>query len=109
VEDVVFRNPILDPTEIIALLFRSFRDVCVLTYGITMPLTTVALRTIVTLPLSIYSQKKPQRRLELRVLFTKWGEVKGMQVVAEQKARNLDLKGNKKAMSEQCRLCAKWY
>src|SRR5271170_7856598 len=89
-----------DPIEITALLFRSFHDVSGLTYGITIPFTTIALRTIVTLPLSIYSQKKLQRRLELRPRFTKWGEVKGMQVVAEQKARNIDLKGNKKAMSE---------
>jgi membrane protein insertase Oxa1/YidC/SpoIIIJ len=89
-----------DPIEITALLFRSFHDVSGLTYGIAIPLTTVALRTLVTLPLSIYSQRKLQRRLELRPLFAKWGEVKGMLVVAEQKARNLDLKGNKQAMSE---------
>jgi len=89
-----------EPIEITAQLFSSFHDVSGLTYGITIPFTTIALRTIVTLPLSIYSQKKLQRRLELRPLFTKWGEVKGMQVVAEQKARNIDLKGNKKAMSE---------
>jgi membrane protein insertase Oxa1/YidC/SpoIIIJ len=96
-----------DPIEMTALLFRSFHDVSGLTYGIAIPLTTVALRTIVTLPLSIYSQMKLQRRLELRPLFTKWGEVKGMQVVAEQKARNLDLKGNKKAMSEAMSLVRK--
>src|SRR5271170_2980104 len=89
-----------DPIEITAMLFRSFHDVSGLTYGITIPLTTIALRTIVTLPLSIYSQKKLQRRLELRPLFTKWAELKGMQVVSEQKALNMDLRGNKAAQSE---------
>ena len=89
-----------DPIEITALLFRSFHDVSGLTYGISIPLTALLLRTVVTLPLSIYSQKKLQKRLELRPLFTKWGDFKGMQVVAEQKARGIDLRGNKKAMSE---------
>lgn len=89
----------LNPIELTALLFQSVHDVSGLTYGLSIPLTTLVLRTAVTFPLSIYSQKKLKRRLELRPLFTKWGDVKSMQVIAEQKAQKIDLKGNKEAMS----------
>ena len=89
-----------DPIELAALVFRSVHDVSGLTYAFSIPLTTLVLRTVLTLPLSIYSQKKLQRRLQLRPLFSKWGDVKSMQVIAEQKAQKINLKGNKQAMSE---------
>ena len=89
----------LNPIELTALLFQSVHDLSGVTYGLSIPLTTLVLRTAVTLPLSIYSQKKLRKRLELRPLFTKWGDVKSMQVIAEQNAQQIDLKGNKQAMS----------
>ena len=90
----------IDPIELTAALFRSFHDVSGLTYAVSIPLTSIALRSVVTLPLAIYSQKKLQRRLELRPLFNKWGDVKGAQVLAEQKAQKIDLQGNKQAYTE---------
>jgi hypothetical protein len=80
------------PIEITAELFRAIHDVSGLTYGVTIPLTALALRTIVTLPLSIYSQKKLNRRIELRPLYYQWGELIGMQALAQQKSRNADLR-----------------
>jgi hypothetical protein len=71
-----------------------------LTYGFSIPLTAVALRTLVTLPLAIYSQKKLNRRIELRPLFYHWGEIVGSQAVARQKALNVDLRNDKNALAK---------
>jgi hypothetical protein len=87
------------PIELTADLFRSIHDLTGLTYAFSIPLTAIALRTAVTLPLAIYSQKKLNRRIELRPLFFHWGDVVGMQSVARQKAHNVDLRSDKKALA----------
>ena len=86
--------------ELTADLIRSFHDLSGLSYGFSIPLTAIALRTVVTLPLAIYSQKKLNRRLELRPLFFHWGEVIGAQAVARQKALNVDLRKDKAALQK---------
>jgi hypothetical protein len=92
------RKSVFDvPIEVTAQLFRSIHDLSGLTYGVTIPLTALALRTIVTLPLSIYSQKKLIRRIELRPLYYHWGEIIGFQAVAQQKSRNINLRADKTA------------
>lgn len=88
------------PIEITADVIRSIHDVSGLPYGFTIPLTAIALRTIVTLPLAIYSQKKLNRRIELRPLFYHWGELIGMQMVARQKAQNIDLRKDQSTLAE---------
>lgn len=87
------------PVELTADLFRSIHDLSGLTYAFSIPLTAIALRTAVTLPLAIYSQKKLNRRLELRPLFFHWGDIVGMQTVARQKALNVDLRKDKNALA----------
>lgn len=88
------------PIELTADLIRSIHDLSGLTYGFSIPLTAVALRTLVTLPLAIYSQKKLNRRIELRPLFYHWGEIVGSQAVARQKALNVDLRNDKNALAK---------
>ena len=85
------------PIEITAQLIHSIHDLSGLTYGAAIPLTAIAFRSIVTLPLSIYSQKKLSRRIELRPLFHQWGDIIGIQAVARAKANNVDLRGNQEA------------
>ena len=74
------------PIEVTAQLFRSIHDLSGLPYGLTIPLTAFALRAVVTLPLSIYSQKKLNRRIELRPLYYHWGELIGSQVLELERA-----------------------
>ena len=88
------------PIELTAELLRSIHDLSGLPYGLTIPLTAIAFRSIITLPLSIYSQKKLNRRIELRPLFFHWGNLIGMQAVAQQKARNVDIRGNQEAYAK---------
>jgi inner membrane protein COX18 len=88
------------PIEVTAELLRSIHNLSGLSYGVTIPLTAIALRSIITLPLSIYSQKKLNRRIELRPLFFHWGNLIGVQAVAQQKARNVDLRGNLEAYTK---------
>src|SRR5437762_1536343 len=88
------------PIEVTAGLLRSIHDLSGLSYGVTIPLTAIALRSIITLPLSIYSQKKINRRVELRPLFFHWGNLIGVRAVAQQKARNIDLRGNQEAYTK---------
>jgi membrane protein insertase Oxa1/YidC/SpoIIIJ len=88
------------PIEITAELFRSVHDLTGLSYGLTIPLTALVLRTAITLPLAIYSQKKLNRRIELRPLFYHWGEIIGMQTAKQQKSRNVDLRNDKEALRE---------
>ena len=88
------------PIELTADLIRSIHDLSGLTYGFSIPLTAIALRTVVTLPLAVYSQKKLNRRIELRPLFYHWGEIIGSQEVARQKALNVDLRNNKQALEK---------
>ena|ERR1700737_1486803 len=88
------------PIEITAELFRSVHDLSGLSYGLAIPLTAFALRTVITLPLTIYSQKKLNRRIELRPLFFYWGDIIGVQTVKLQKSRNVDLRNNKSALEE---------
>lgn len=85
------------PIEITAQLIHSIHDVTGLTYGAAIPLTAIAFRSIVTLPLSIYSQKKLNRRIELHPLFHQWGDMIGTQAVARAKANNVDLRRNQEA------------
>ena len=85
------------PIEITAQLIHSIHDLSGLTYGVAIPLTALAFRTIVTLPLSIYSQKKLNRRIELHPLFHQWGDMIGTQAVARAKANKVDLRGNREA------------
>jgi hypothetical protein len=85
------------PIEITAQLIHSIHDLTGLTYGVAIPLTAIAFRTIVTLPLSIYSQNKLNRRIELHPLFHRWGEMIGAQAVVRAKANNVDLRGNQEA------------
>jgi hypothetical protein len=87
------------PFQITAEIIRSIHDVSGLGYGITIPLTAVVLRTLITLPLALYSQKKLNRRIELRPLFYHWGEIIGMRTVARQKLKNVDLRQNKEAFT----------
>jgi len=83
---------ILDgPIELAAQLIRSIHDLSGLTYGITIPLTAIALRTVVTLPLSIYSQRKLIRRAEIRPLHFFWGELIGITAMNEVKRRSRDV------------------
>jgi hypothetical protein len=86
--------------ELTAELFRSVHDVSGLSYGLTIPLTALALRTAITLPLAIYSQKKLNRRLEFRPLFFHWGEIIGMQTAKLALSGNADLRNDKDAMKE---------
>ena len=88
------------PIELTADLIRSIHDLSGLTYGFSIPLTAIALRILVTLPLAIYSQKKLNRRIELRPLFYHWGEVVGTQAVARQKSLNVDLRNDKGALAK---------
>jgi len=88
------------PVELTADLFRSIHDLSGLTYAFSIPLTAIVLRTAVTLPLAIYSQKKLNRRLELRPLFFHWGDIVGMQTVARQRALNVDLRKDKNALAK---------
>ena len=86
------------PIEWTGQLIRSFHELSGLTYGITIPLTAIILRTAVTLPLSIYSQKKLIRRIELRPLFFVWGEVIGQAAVEKVKqdgSQSAALKSNR--------------
>ena len=85
------------PIEITAQLIHSIHDLSGLTYGVAIPLTAIAFRTIVTLPLSIYSQKKLNRRIELHPLFHQWGDIIGTQAISRAKANNVDLRGNQEA------------
>jgi hypothetical protein len=89
------------PIEATAQLFHSIHDVTGLTYGISIPLTAILLRTVVTLPLVIYSQKKLNKRIELRPLFYHWGEIIGMQsATAYQKQHKVDLRKDKEALAK---------
>jgi hypothetical protein len=89
------------PIEATAQLFHSIHDVTGLTYGITIPLTAILLRTAITLPLVIYSQKKLNRRIELRPLFYHWGEIIGLQAAtAYQKKHKVDLRKDKEALAK---------
>jgi hypothetical protein len=90
----------LTPIEITADLIRSIHDLSGLTYGATIPLTAIALRSIITLPLSIYSQKKLNRRIELRPLFFEWGNLIGMQAVAREKSRKVNIRGDQEALAK---------
>jgi membrane protein insertase Oxa1/YidC/SpoIIIJ len=81
-------------------IIRSIHDVSGLSYGVSIPLTAIALRTIITLPLAISSQRKLNRRIELRPLFYHWGEIIGSRTVARLKSQNVDLHKDKKAMAE---------
>lgn len=78
-----------------AQLFSSVHDLSGLTYGVTIPLTAIVLRTIVTLPLSIYSQKKLNTRIELRPLFFQWGNVITSQALEFQRSENKDPRSEK--------------
>jgi membrane protein insertase Oxa1/YidC/SpoIIIJ len=86
---VVSRFDFVGPIELTAQLFRSLHDVTGLTYGVSIPLTAIALRTLVTLPLAVYSQKKLNRRIELLPLFYHWAEVIGAQTAARYRSQNL--------------------
>lgn len=86
--------------EFTADLIKSIHDLSGLTYGLSIPLTAIAFRTVVTLPLAIYSQKKLNRRIELRPLFHHWGEIVGAQAVARQKALSVDLRNDKGALAK---------
>jgi hypothetical protein len=89
------------PIEATAQLFHSIHDVTGLTYGISIPLTAILLRTVVTLPLVIYSQKKLNKRIELRPLFYHWGEIIGMQsAAAYRKQHQVDLHHDKEALAK---------
>jgi hypothetical protein len=58
-----------------ASIIQSIHDFSSLPYGFTIPLTAVVLRTVVTLPLAIYSHNKMNRRIELRPIhffYTEW-------------------------------------
>ena len=90
----------LTPIEITADLIRSIHDLSGLPYGATIPLTAIALRSIITLPLSIYSQKKLNRRIELRPLFFEWGNLIGMQAVAREKSRKVNIRRDKEALAK---------
>jgi len=87
------------PFEVTSDILHSIHDVTGLTYGITIPLAAVVLRTVVTLPAGIYSYSILNRRLELRPLILKWGSVIGRLTVVEfkQKNPNVDLKANEEA------------
>lgn len=95
------------PIEITAELIRSIHDFSGLTYGAAIPLTAIVLRSIITLPLSIYSQKKLNRRIQLRPLFFQWGNLIGMQAVAQQKSRKVDLRGNKEQYTKMMSIVQK--
>jgi mitochondrial inner membrane protein COX18 len=86
--------------ELTAQIFRSVHDLSGLPYGVTIPLTAVALRTIVTLPLSIYSQRKLNKRIELRPLFYQWGEIIGLQVMSQQRSQGVDVHREKNGKRE---------
>jgi hypothetical protein len=90
----------IGPIELTAELLRSVHDFSGLSYGLAIPLTAFALRTTITLPLAIYSQKKLNRRLELRPLFFHWGELIGMQTAKLALSGNADLRNDKDAMKE---------
>lgn len=89
------RSHFESPIGIMAQLFSSVHDLSGLTYGVTIPLTAIVLRTIVTLPLSIYSQKKLNTRIELRPLFFQWGNVITSQALEFQRSENKDPRSEK--------------
>jgi len=88
------------PIQFTAEIIQTIHDFSGLPYGYTIPLTAVILRTIVTLPFAIQSQKKLNRRIELRPLFHQWGEIIGMRSVARQKNQNVDIRENQQALEE---------
>lgn len=92
---------ILGPIAITAQLIRGIRDVTDIPYGLSIPLTAVVLRSIVTLPLAIYSQKKLARRIELRPLIFQWTHLFGSVVAAKYTAKKGHLPSEGKKISEQ--------
>jgi hypothetical protein len=92
---------ILGPIAITAQLIRSIHDVTDLPYGLSIPLTAVVLRSIVTLPLAIYSQKKLARRIELRPLIFQWTYLLGSVVAGKYNVRKGDLPNDPKKISDR--------
>jgi len=92
---------ILGPIAITAQLIRSIRDVTDLPYGLSIPLSAVILRSIVTLPLAIYSQKKLARRIELRPLIFEWTYLLGSVVAGKYNVKKGRLNNDDKKISDQ--------
>ena len=97
------------PFEVTSDIFHSIHDITGLTYGITIPLAAVLLRTAVTLPASIYGYLILNRRLELRPLVLKWGSAIGRLTVVKfkQKNPNVDLKTDEEAVREVSKMVHK--
>ena len=89
---------ILGPIAITAQLISSIHDVTGLSYGLSIPFTALALRSIVTLPLAIHSQKKMARRIELRPLIFQWTYLLGSIVARKHTPKNV--KDSKKASDQ---------
>lgn len=100
VRGFAFSTPKRGPIELTAQLIHSIHDVSGLTYGAAIPLTAIAFRTLVTLPLSIYSQKKLKRRVELHPLFHIWGNLLGIELITRAKSANVDVRGNEAAQEK---------
>jgi hypothetical protein len=98
------RNYFGTPIGLTAGLFSSVHELSGLTYGVTIPLTAIVLRTIVTLPLSIYSQKKLNTRIMLRHVFFEWGNLIASQALELQKPQNKDPRSLNKLMSSTQKL-----
>jgi len=75
------------PLEVTEHVIRSIHDLSGMSYGVTIPLTAIVLRSTITLPISLNSQLKLNRRIALRPLFFQWGNLIGMQAMTLQKAR----------------------
>lgn len=88
------------PFEATSDIIHSIHDMTGLTYGITIPLAAVLLRTVVTLPVSVYGYRVINRRLALRPLLLHWGNVIGRLTFVrfKQKNPNVDMKADKEAV-----------